>query len=172
MTCELSTLCDPFLQDGLFGSGEWFAEFRRRHADIIIAAVNSQQQFTVLRLSGHNGDLSGFQSAGGRCGIIEPQSAFALAVIGPVTGEAAVGENWPDIPVEVHGSICPGLRGLREQCSSIKKQAEGREQAGCFHAAPGGMTERQLRVMAEVAGEQDRLREYIAECRGIHLEFE
>jgi hypothetical protein len=34
------------------------------------------------------------------------------------------------------------------------------------------MTERQLRVMAEVAGEQDRLREYIAECRGIHLEFE
>ena len=170
VACELSTLCDPFLQYGLFCRSEWFSEFRRRHADIIVAAVNSLQQFTVLRFSGNNCDLTGFQPAGGGSGIIQPQSGFALTIVGTVTGKTAVGENGPDIPVEVDRTVCRGLRGLCEQRNSGQKQAERREDAGYFHAAPGGMAERQLRIKAGLAWEQERWNEYIAECRGIHLE--
>ena len=103
MSGELCPASDPAFEDLLFGSGQWLTEFRWWHAEIVVGAVNPLQQLAFGGLTGHDGRISGFQFCGGRSGIVQSQAGFTLTIVRSVAGEAAIGQDWPYVTIEVYG---------------------------------------------------------------------
>ena len=98
----LGSFGDPLLQDGLFGAGERFAAFLRRH-DVIVRVRQHRagDHLALFRAAGHQRDVAGLRRLHRLLANVEPQLAFAMAGIRAVAMKALLIENRPHIAVKL-----------------------------------------------------------------------
>ena len=72
------------------------------HAIVLISGGNTIPEFTVFRRTRLNGGDAIVSPVGAfrAVGLVEAQLGLALTFIRAVTGEATIGKEGPDIPVE------------------------------------------------------------------------
>ena len=97
----LCTCGNPTGQQLALGWANRLAHFRRRHHDIGVAAGDPGQQFTCRCISRHNRRQAAAKFGLRRHRIIQPQSGLAIFLIRPMTGKTPIGEQWPDIAIEI-----------------------------------------------------------------------
>ena len=102
MGLVLRALGDPTPHLFLFLKAEGKVRLRRRHYFIRIGRENLLANQAFLGFTGNNGMLVGFFPFGvGFFGKIETKAGFATGLIRAMAFETAIGQNRPDIPVEL-----------------------------------------------------------------------
>ena len=98
------TLRDPRLEClDLFGTQRCVAERGRRHAECRGLAGDPADDLATLRIAADDGEPSVRQRLERPFLAVEAQRRHARGGVRTVTGVAAVGEDRPDVRVEVHG---------------------------------------------------------------------
>jgi hypothetical protein len=97
---ELGSLTNPLSQQLHFGSRQWVAVSFRRHAEIRIVACDAFDQRTLIWLAGNDRRIA-TEICECSFGTVEAQIAFTLLFIRPMTREAAVREDGPNLFIEV-----------------------------------------------------------------------
>ena len=96
-----SPLLDPFADGGLLLGGQRLVRLRGRHHVILVVADDPLPGLAlrqITRLDRHVAVLVWLERA---FDDVEPELGLALFGVDPVTGEALVGKNWPDVAVEL-----------------------------------------------------------------------
>ena len=108
VSLPLGTLFDPLSDQRAFLLAERFAGLSRRHPFVNRIAHNPLPYRTGFELAGHNEffravGLSHFmlEDAAAR---VEPQFRLPMLLIGAVTEDAFVGQDWSDVALEVDAS--------------------------------------------------------------------
>ena len=70
--------------------------------------------FALVGLAGDDGDLAGLAFAVGGVDEVEAQLSFARMFVHPVAGEAVLGQDRPDLTVEVDAERGDGVRQEQE----------------------------------------------------------
>ena len=107
-------LFDPFSQSGDLFLRKRLAKLGGRHPLVFVGTRHSANQFARFRFAWHDRNRAGLQFAGRDFGIIEPQAGFAFSVVGTVAGIAFVGQNRPDVAIEVDRLLGNGRGNERE----------------------------------------------------------
>ena len=101
---------DPFRENPLFVVGERYLRVRRRHHEVGIGAGDPGDEFAVVRVARHDRPGAAVEFPQGLVAEVEPQAGLAVALVGAMALEAAVGEDRTDLPGEV-GSRRGSRRG-------------------------------------------------------------
>ena len=85
---------------------------RRRHHAVGIGGDDAGDEFAGPRIPGHDRPRAALQFRAGLLGDVEPQARLPLGGVGTMAGEAAVGQDRPDVAVERDPRRLPRSRGL------------------------------------------------------------
>ena len=122
-------LGDPAADRVHLGGRQHLMEFRRRHVVVRVRRQQPLHHRTLLRLAGDDGGIAGLAALARRLEGVEAQLALVLALVGAVAGEAGVGEDRPDVPVELDAFGGGGERA--------EETGGGQAEAGKAHGACG-----------------------------------
>ena len=124
----LGAFLDPLFDEGDLGFGEHLVELRRRHVVIRVVGAQALHHFALFRMPGRDGGIAGLAALARGFERIKSQLALDLILVRAVAGVAGVGEDRPDVPVE--------LDALRGERRGQEKGAGGGETiAGKAHGA-------------------------------------
>jgi len=90
---------------------------RRRHPQGIVTACNACKQFALVGLARGDRLMIADRGRGARLGV-EPQVGFALVLVGAVAGETILGQDRPDVAIELDRRLIGRaqiVRGQRQQ---------------------------------------------------------
>ena len=96
----LRALLDPFADGGDLRVGERGAGLRRRHAAGAVGGADARQQAALRRVAGGDDVVAAAVGEQALFGI-EAQVGDAALVVGPVAGEAVVGQNRTHVAIEI-----------------------------------------------------------------------
>ena len=113
-----SALGDPSAEDRLILGGDWLLGLGRRHHVIRVVGEDAVHDFALVGLAGDDRGLAGFSFAVRGFRKVEAELTFARMFVHAVAGEAVLGQDRPDLTVEVDG-IGPGV-GAGEQGGEVK----------------------------------------------------
>ena len=102
---------DPTAQRINLRGRQRLAAFRRRHHVVFVLRGNARDQFALFRVAGHDGQVARFKRLERVVFPVESEFGFALLLIRTMAGKALVGENRPDVPVEINGSFSRSAGG-------------------------------------------------------------
>ena len=91
---------NPAFQQIDLRGGQCLARLRRWHHFGGLAGDDAGHQLALVAVTGNNRPRTRFQGQAGFALDIEPQPRLPLAGIGAMTGEAIVGEDGTDVPIE------------------------------------------------------------------------
>jgi len=104
---------------------EDLVELRRRHVVVRVRREQPLHDRTPVGLARHNRGFARLAALARGLERVEAQLALVLALVGAVAGEAGVGEDRPDIPVELDafggGQREGGQRGEGEQTETGRR---------------------------------------------------
>ena len=101
MTLVFGTFLNPLFDEGDLGFGEDLVELRRRHVVIRIGRKQPLHHFALFRMARRDGWVAGLAALTRGLERIQAQLTFHLVLVGPVAGVTGVGEDWPDVAVEL-----------------------------------------------------------------------
>ena len=112
----------PLLEKGDLLGLEGFIGFGGRHEFIAVGGMEAGGDFAPFPIPGDDGDGTAFAFAESACGGIEAEIGFPMFFIGPVAGEAMIGEDGADIAIKRGwGGV---ERGKREEGEDEKETGE------------------------------------------------
>ena len=112
----------PLLEKGDLLGLEGFIGFGGRHEFIAVGGMEAGGDFAPFPIPGDDGDGTAFAFAESACGGIEAEFGFPMFFIGPVAGEAMIGEDGADIAIKRGwGGV---ERGKREEGEDEKETGE------------------------------------------------
>lgn len=126
---------DPPSQQRAFLVGQRpLAAVRRRHDNIGIGVMDPRKQHALLGRTGHDGRAIGSDRRG-RLERIEPKPRLLLRTIGTVALEAAITQDWADVPAVTNlarksrrAGSCPSARCPRPAAGHQPRTAHGKHQ--------------------------------------------
>src|SRR5688572_9306553 len=101
MALILCAFVHPPSQFGNFVVAEFFSAIGRRHFHIRVLRRHADEKLAIAGLAGHNGDTAALQRADCNFALVEPQASLATLVIEAVALEALVGQDRPDVAIEI-----------------------------------------------------------------------
>ena len=110
---ELRSLGDPALEKIDLARVKALALPLWRHALILVLFHNTRDQFALADLAGDNGGVA-TQIHGRSPERIESEICLEFLFVGTVAGETFIGQDGPDIPVEIDLGTHGQSRGERE----------------------------------------------------------
>ncbi len=110
MTPPLGSLVDPAADKFDLLRGKLLAAVGRRHTEGGIALGDSVIELALFAVARHDGMAAGLQLGERGLFLIEPQSRLPGFRIGAVALVAGIGQQRPDVPVEVHLVLGHGMR--------------------------------------------------------------
>jgi hypothetical protein len=97
-------LLDPAAEEVALRGAQRELALRRGHALVGVVGQDAPHELARFGVARHDGEAARFaERRDGTLGRVEPESRFAAPLVGPVTAEAAVGEERPDLEIEVDG---------------------------------------------------------------------
>ena len=96
------SLLDPTFHQRDLILAEHLVELGRGHVVVRIVGPEALHHLAGLRPARDDSRIAGFAALERRLGRIKTQAAFDLLLVRPVAGEAGVGEDRPDVAVEMH----------------------------------------------------------------------
>ena len=121
MSAILRPLRDPPTENLSLGRSHRLVDVRRRHDHVGIGARDAGEDLAGLRLAGHDRRAAALECRDGDTAVVEPQPRLPVFGIGPMAGEAAVGEDRPHITVEVETRV-GGVRQLSSRQADKSRQ--------------------------------------------------
>jgi hypothetical protein len=103
-------LFDPLLDLLLLGRRQGLVRLRRGHDLVLVVGDDAQPDLALRQIAGHDRDGAAFALLVQPVGRIQAHFGLALPGIDPVTGEAIVRQNGPDVAVELDGFRRAGRR--------------------------------------------------------------
>ena len=94
-------LLDPTFDERDLILREHLVELGGRHVIVGVFREESLHHFALFRMSGQDGRLAGFAAFAGGVQGVQAQLALHLVLVRPVAGVAGVGEDRPDVAVEL-----------------------------------------------------------------------
>jgi hypothetical protein len=102
MSLVLRSLFDPAAKDVNLFRREHFPCFCGRHVQVCVGRGHSLQQFTVIRIIGHNRSRAGFGGLHCSVSLIQTQSRGSMSIIGAVTLKTILRKYRLHIAIEVN----------------------------------------------------------------------
>ena len=102
---------DPTAQRINLRGRQRFAAFRRRHHVVFVLRGKARDQFALFRVAGHDGQVARFKRLERVVFPVESEFGFALLLIRTMAGKTLVGQNGPDVAVEIDGSFARATGG-------------------------------------------------------------
>ena len=109
---------------------------RERHAALLVGVLDAGQERAALRDARHDRHRAGRERALGDLLAVEPQAGLACVLVGPVAGEAALGQDRPHVAVvaQVAGVARPRARAGFEhrgaRLGDLDRHTDGPGRAG------------------------------------------
>ena len=122
------SLFDPAFEDRFLSVGKRFVAFGWRHDVVFHGGDDALPHFTGGGVTGFDGEASVFvwhQGSAVAVGYVEPQASFAGFGIKAVTGKTCIGQNRPDVAVELDDGVTGA--GGRRRCGG-QGGGQGRNQ--------------------------------------------
>src|SRR5262249_40098498 len=132
MRLPLRAFRNPTVQQLNLCSSQFLAGFDRRHDLVLVLRTYALDQFAGFRFAGNNGDLAVRQGLEGIFLAIQPQFRLALAFVRPMTGVTVLGEDGPDVAVELRSRCLGRFRDRSPTSPNGKEQpTRGQRRANC-----------------------------------------
>ena len=114
MRLPWGTLSDPAFQQIDLLLGELSAGIKRWHSVIRIVRRDAADQFALIQLSGHDGEVILMFCL---CAAlqVEPQIGFAARLVRTVAEEAGIGEDGPDVAIKFDLVLRPQRGGNTDE---------------------------------------------------------
>jgi hypothetical protein len=125
----LGTLLDPAFHERHLFLGEHLVELRGRHVFVRVVGAEPLHHLALFRMTGHDRRLAGFAAFAGGLERVEAELALDLVLVGTVAGVAGVGEDGPDVAIELH--LLGGLRGSDEEGAGEGEKGTGKAHGAC-----------------------------------------
>ncbi len=133
MGLPFCSLLDPVPQQDHLIGGEAHSVLFGRHPLGLIGRGDAAIQLALLRLAGDEGSTTAQVSESPGLGV-QAQVRLAASLVGPVTGEASVGQDGPDVAVELNRTLGgPGRAERSKPQQAGKRQQTDAERCSGAH---------------------------------------
>ena len=142
----LRAFLDPAAEQRGLMRRDFLPGLGRRHQLVGIVAQDAFEQFALRDLPRDDGEVAGLRRLDRILRSVEAQLPFPFLVVGSVAGEAFVGENWLDVPVEVDAGGQGGSL-VRFGSRGGKRRQRQAPRSGGEHGQPRGTFARSQKPM-------------------------